>query len=466
MPRYIPCCSIRVRQSGRFLGRAAPALVLALLAGSSWAAIPWHADMQTARTASNASRKPVFVVFTASWSPESTAFEQRVLASPEAESIVTACFEPVRVDVDQRPGLAKRLEVAHVPSACVLGADDAVLARFDCPETPTAFIAAAAKAGQDAAARAVPQSPALDAALATGGIQPVAQPVATSTSPSLEQPSPQAPPSPTATVAAVTDTPVAIQMTPPPTQPMAAMQAAAPQIPPPSTPWLSQPVSASPAATVPSAGALPEEPEASATVTDLPATNRADTAEAAAPKSGWSTFVETMQKPFASFTTAKPKAIEPPTLPPAKPESPLAAIVPTKPTAPEKPDPHGSMPLGLEGYCPVTLADRNVWVEGRAQWGARHRGRTYLFAGPEQQQAFLANPDRYAPALSGDDPVVALEHGRSTPGRRAYGVTYQSRMYLFSSTDTRAAFAANPERYTSGVMLAERPVPMDVTRRY
>jgi YHS domain-containing protein len=124
------------------------------------------------------------------------------------------------------------------------------------------------------------------------------------------------------------------------------------------------------------------------------------------------------------------------------------------------------MPLGLEGYCPVTLAERGVWTEGRAQWGARHRGRTYLFAGPEQQQAFLASPDRYSPALSGDDPVAVVEHGKSTPGRRAYGVTYQSRMYLFSSPETRAQCAANPERYTATTILAERPAPVDATRRY
>jgi hypothetical protein len=39
-------------------------------------------------------------------------------------------------------------------------------------------------------------------------------------------------------------------------------------------------------------------------------------------------------------------------------------------------------------------------------------------------------------------------------------------MYLFSSPETRALFAANPERYTAPVMLAERPAPSDATRRY
>ena len=128
-------------------------------------------------------------------------------------------------------------------------------------------------------------------------------------------------------------------------------------------------------------------------------------------------------------------------------------------------DPYGSMPVGMEGYCPVTLAERGAWVEGRAQWGVRHRGRTYLFAGADQQKAFLADPDRYAPVLSGDDPVLALDGGKSMPGQRRYGVTYQSRTYLFSSTETRDAFAANPQRYTGRAVVAEHAAPESSTVR-
>jgi YHS domain-containing protein len=114
------------------------------------------------------------------------------------------------------------------------------------------------------------------------------------------------------------------------------------------------------------------------------------------------------------------------------------------------------MPLGLEGYCAVTLVEKQVWTEGRPQFGVRHRGRTYLFAGLAQQQAFLADPDRYAPALSGDDPVLAFEQGKAMPGQRRYGVVCQSRMYLFATPETRDAFAANPEKYAGRVALAEQ----------
>lgn len=168
-----------------------------------------------------------------------------------------------------------------------------------------------------------------------------------------------------------------------------------------------------------------------------------------------SSLLTTLQKPFGMFAKqAKPQ--------PTPESSGLVAAVPPQdsaasasPVAPAAADAYGSMPVGLEGYCPVTLAERGSWVEGRAQWGARHRGRTYLFASAEQQRAFLADPDRYAPALSGDDPVLAFDAGKSTPGQRRYGVTYQARTYLFATTETRDAFAANPQRYTAGAMVAE-----------
>jgi len=514
--------------------RTVGVLALALFSLPAWAGMTWHEDLATAQAASTASRKPVLAVFTASWSPESTSFEQQVLVAAEVEAVLAACFEPVRIDVDQRPGLTKRLEVAHVPSACVLGEGNAILARFDCPSTSTALVATAARAAQEAASCIAAKQP-------LGDASGVAQSVATDErsaaeraaadfpttpgdgSPLTDSAAPQAagrgsislvtakvrqlsnfatgtprpvvsdapqplsasspPSSPTSPAIATSEPPpsrfVSSTPTDPPTLPQSAPsswpaepasrdsaftnapeQAAAAQAIEPhaaTRPWLSGSASA---------GALPPSgPASSAVASDPPEKSKST--------STWSSFVTAFQKPFSIFS--KPaKPAEPTTMPPARPTSPLAATPsttasPTTPladAAPAVPDPHGSMPLGLEGYCPVTLAEKGVWTEGRAQWGVRHRGRTYLFAGPEQQQAFLASPDRYAPALSGDDPVTVVDQGKSLPGRRTYGVTYQSRMYLFSSPETRAQFAANPERYTAPVTLAERPAPVDATRRY
>lgn len=219
--------------------------------------------------------------------------------------------------------------------------------------------------------------------------------------------------------------------------------------------WLTGQAAAAPTTPIP-------QPAPAESAAALPATS-GEPAAAPTPPTTMERMTAFFKQPWSVFSRPAAKTPPPPpTLPPARSLT-SAAVVAS--AAPQSPDPHGTMPLGLEGYCPVTLVERGAWVEGRAQWGVRHRGRTYLFAGPEQQQAFLASPDRYAPALSGDDPVLALESGRSEPGRRAYGVTYQSRMYLFATPETRAAFSADPGRYTARVMIAEGLVPTDDARR-
>ena len=169
----------------------------------------------------------------------------------------------------------------------------------------------------------------------------------------------------------------------------------------------------------------------------------------------FSPLLAAIQKPFSVFSPQPQTQEEEQTV--RKPvQATYASQAPTTEDLKETP-PQKTMPLGLEGYCPVALMESGNWVEGQARWGARHRGRTYLFSGLEQQQAFLSDPDRYSPALSGDDPVAAIDGGKISAGQRRYGVTYQQRIYLFESPETRAAFAANPQRYTSRVLLAEQP---------
>lgn len=517
-------------------------------------AVSWHPDLPAAQRAAQISGKPVLAIFTASWMPEAAAVERTALASDEAVAVVTACYEPVCVDVDAEPEATKHAGVARVPTACVLTADNRVLSRFEVPETPAEFVAAAARAARDAAvATATAQSPVATADGASaaltglpgngspfgspegyasrpaGATQPhgavppgdhaitavaakvrmlsdfastdavptvggdtiaasfrdtwLPQPATTPTSGDAT-PVAAAPPSLDTTAAAsqpgaqsaarVDAAPAAGTVTSAPIESLAGtvsksplgidQAATAPQTSQAAAPWLGMPqaapaiapaTAAQPAtppavvASAPARTAVAIEPDPSTT---HPASDKAGTATPSsptpAPSSTASSLLATLQKPFGMFTKpATPPEPRKEAAPPAPPAQPALA--------PAEPDAYGSMPVGLEGYCPVMLAERGIWVEGRAQWGARHRGRTYLFAGEQQQKAFLQDPDRYAPALSGDDPVLAFDAGKSTPGQRRYGVTYQSRMYLFSSSETRDAFAANPQRYTAGAFVAE-----------
>jgi len=121
----------------------------------------------------------------------------------------------------------------------------------------------------------------------------------------------------------------------------------------------------------------------------------------------------------------------------------------------------GNPPLGLDGYCPVTLIERMQWQKGDVRYGAIHRGRTYLFAGQEEQRRFLAQPDHLSPMLSGNDPVEFVERGFLVPGKREHGLGHGRQIYLFASEQSLRQFADSPGHYVSVVHQAMQQAPRD-----
>lgn len=118
--------------------------------------------------------------------------------------------------------------------------------------------------------------------------------------------------------------------------------------------------------------------------------------------------------------------------------------------------PPGNPPLGLDGYCPVCLVEKQKWVLGDRAWGVIHRGRTYLFDSPEDRAKFFADPDRYAPVMSGQDVVYALESGKLVPGYRRHGVYFGNRVYLFADEASLQKFSQNPHHYAAQALAATR----------
>lgn len=116
----------------------------------------------------------------------------------------------------------------------------------------------------------------------------------------------------------------------------------------------------------------------------------------------------------------------------------------------------GNPPLALDGYCAVSLVAKKKWLAGDTRWGAIHRGRTYLFAGQSEQQAFLAAPDRYAPVMNGIDPVLAFDRQQELTGKREFGAFFENRIYLFSSESSYRQFKSNPARYVAATRQASR----------
>ncbi len=126
-------------------------------------------------------------------------------------------------------------------------------------------------------------------------------------------------------------------------------------------------------------------------------------------------------------------------------------------TAPAETNP----PFALDGCCPVSLEKamrldpQPKWVPGDPRWGLRHEGRTYLFAGPEEQQVFFSDPNFYAPVLSGSDVVLQVEQGQQVPGAREFGARWRDRVYLFSSRENYDKFRENPTFYENELFGAQ-----------
>ncbi len=116
--------------------------------------------------------------------------------------------------------------------------------------------------------------------------------------------------------------------------------------------------------------------------------------------------------------------------------------------------PAGTPELAFDGYCPVSLQEAQKWVRGKKTFGAIHRGRTYLFAGEGQRKKFLVTPDAFSPVFSGYDPVQILDENKQVTGIRKFGYEYRGAFYLFSSKETMARFASQPDRYSAGVRQA------------
>jgi protein disulfide-isomerase len=182
-----------------------------------------------------------------------------------------------------------------------------------------------------------------------------------------------------------------------------------------------------------------------ATAGHNPMASAAPAAQTAMPVQPSNAMLATPAMPPSAYAAAPPAA------------GPPAAATATAPPAGRMMQlPPGSPPLGLEGYCPVTLVEKQAWKEGDVRYGAIHHGRTYLFASQTEQQHFLANPDAFSPVMAGDDPVLALDENKAVPGKRKHGVFFGNRIYLFSTEATLTAFSKNPGRYAPEITQARR----------
>lgn len=388
-----------VAQSAQAQTGQAPSLTYG--AASSSVGIQWSSDFEAATAQAQSEGKLVLLHFWTTTCGPCRVLDSQVFNQPAVASAVHSGFVPVKVDANQSASLAQRFGITQVPTDVIVDAQGRVVDRMVSPSSPMAYVSrvrqavakSAAKPGADfqLAAAQSPYRQQVNNAYAGLNIPQTSQPAAAQAA-SM----PQATSNP---YAAPADryAPTAVK---PPTAPPVNPPTAQPQV----NPYAAQPPAAQPPAAQPSVSG---PPVAQPPVAQRPADHR-------------------------------------PAVRPAAP--PVVARTPAVPP--------GSPPLGLEGFCPVSMKRMQRWVKGNPQWGVLHQGRTYLFAGQAERDTFLRSPDVFSPVLSGVDPVALLETGRQVPGKREFGLEYANTVYLFSSEASLKQFCASPDRYAAGVRQA------------
>lgn len=114
--------------------------------------------------------------------------------------------------------------------------------------------------------------------------------------------------------------------------------------------------------------------------------------------------------------------------------------------------------FAMDGYCPVTIHQRNIWVRGSFQYQAEFQGKLYLLAGEAEKKRFEMSPEEFAPAIGGECVVSKVDDGQEVPGSIYHAVfdPESKRMFLFAGADQKTAFNKSPQRYMNLIKAAKR----------
>ncbi len=385
------------------------------LAGSASAtqAVRWQVDLESAKRLAEQTNRLVLVHFWADWCQACKEMEQQVHSQPEVAAALQAHFVPVRVNADHFPHTAQRYGISVLPSDVVITPQGVLLGRIGGEGGPRAYCNRLCQIAANAGNR-VPEAYAR---------------------------MPSSPP-------AAGEAPIGPQG-----------ESYASQL----------PGARPPVSTAPTRGRYAEYFDARRQG-DPPPTATGFGPEAAGSRGGSTPGLPGPQFPIPSRAMGRQPVVEPPeysghgsintsnlpieagqrdvTLPQFSSRGEAPGSQAARPVIQLPP---GNPPLDLDGYCPVQLSDGRRWVLGDVRWGLIHRGRTYLFSGPDARDRFNADPDHYAPVLSGNDVVLAVEQGQAVPGRREHGAWFQDRVYLFSSEATFRKFDQNPFLYVGAL---------------
>ncbi|MCS7238059.1 MAG: thioredoxin family protein [Thermoguttaceae bacterium] len=424
---------------------------------------PWLSDVTTAQRRAATSGKLILIHFWSSRCQPCRFMNDRVLTNPQVVQYLSENFEPVKVNVEQFPYTAKQFGVNAVPTCVILSPSGEVLQRWVGATDTQRYLQQLAQVNHQWRTRA--------AQVAT------APPPAVQPSPGPQRPSPAAgiyPPEsylagqPTGTSPQASPVPTRAEGPPshqPPgsgTNPRAIdAVAASPPNPAPTNQLAGGPFPAQPVPQAVQSEGVPSPAGATGAIPAAPPATAPKPPDAGGLTGGTGQNLPQPGEVASGFPTGRRADTSAAGTPGINPGG-------AQPARPLETNNSGFLsglpPLGLDGFCPVSVTELGRWVPGNPQWGLIHEGRLYLFAGPAEQAKFASDPQRFAPVLSGYDVVLAVDKGVLVPGRREFGGWYQGRMYLFANEETLRRFDAEPQRYTAAVAARSPASPPDTLR--
>lgn len=372
-------------------------------------AVNWRTHLDSAKVEAAQSGKLLLLHFYTPNCGPCRMLDQNVFSQPQVGEAIERNFVPVKINADENPAVAAAYRIERVPSEIVLNNQGNVVASLSCPQNPSEYSGQLANLADHYRRHVNPTATTNQAPIqaAYAGLQ----------------------------VGQYANQPAAQQYAA--AQPAAGPSATA-------NPYTSPPTSHAQISGNVAAGAPSSHYQAEATMPSNAMPNSYHQQEVAAASPPATAPVEAAQPQVASHPAVAPQHVT----------NPAAQVSPVSHMSVTREMPPGTPPLAFDGYCPVSLRANRKWISGDAQFGAIHRGRTFLFTGEEQRQQFLANPDAYCPVFSGVDPVLLLDSNQVVEGSRRFGFDYRGAFYLFSSEDSMNRFKSQPDIYAAGVRQA------------
>jgi YHS domain-containing protein/thiol-disulfide isomerase/thioredoxin len=376
--------------------------------GAAGGAIAWQTNYETAKATAQSSQKILLVNIHATWCIPCKKLMSGTLSDPELGNEIMQNCIPLSLDADQDAAVIRQWPITGFPTQLFIAPDGQVLNTIVGNVPVATYRSALSKVVQTLsssgiAARPNRESPATQSATPTTRSEDV-----------VNRPTHQSLPN----VASLPAPPIGTSKSPmaPGRQPM---------LPPALT-----------AANDPATG-RPATPPAS------PAGIAANAPKLASPMAGAPTTQQPAAMPSESAAVPPPRSV--------------ASQVKQKVINDKNVRPCDmSVPLALDGYCPVSMFKRSELIRGADTECCVYNEKRYHFLSSVEKEMFLKNPRRYLPAEEGYCVVTWAEKHSRALGNVELPALFGDYLFLFANDDARQKFLQDPEHYVDATGHAHR----------